>query len=99
MSYPLRRKGWSIGYKPAEIEATLKDTVKALMRKHRAVLAEACVIGRKPLGLLRLVLYEMGRIRLRGIPQVGLIITAAHLTAVGADMGVRIAGVALPARF
>jgi polysaccharide pyruvyl transferase WcaK-like protein len=34
MSHPIRRKGWSIGYKPAGTEATLKETVKALMRKY-----------------------------------------------------------------
>src|SRR6266403_4642203 len=37
MSHPIRRKRWSIGYKPAETEATLKETVKTLMRKYRAV--------------------------------------------------------------
>jgi polysaccharide pyruvyl transferase WcaK-like protein len=37
MSHPIRRKGWSIGYKPAGIEATLKETVKALTRKYWAV--------------------------------------------------------------
>jgi polysaccharide pyruvyl transferase WcaK-like protein len=38
ISYPIRRKGWSIGYgEPARTEATLKDTVKALTRKYRAV--------------------------------------------------------------
>ena len=37
MSHPIRRKGWSIGYKPAGTDATLKETVKALMRKYRAV--------------------------------------------------------------
>jgi polysaccharide pyruvyl transferase WcaK-like protein len=36
-SHPIRRKGWSIGYKAAETEATLKETVKALTRKYRAV--------------------------------------------------------------
>ncbi len=33
MSHPIRRKGWTIGYKPAGTEATLKETVKALTRK------------------------------------------------------------------
>ena len=37
MSHPIRRKGWSIGYKPAGTDATLKETVKALTRKYRAV--------------------------------------------------------------
>jgi polysaccharide pyruvyl transferase WcaK-like protein len=37
MSYPIRRKGWTIGYKPARTEATLKETVRALTRKHKAV--------------------------------------------------------------
>jgi hypothetical protein len=37
MSYPIRRKGWTIGYKPARTEATLKKTVRALTRKHKAV--------------------------------------------------------------
>jgi polysaccharide pyruvyl transferase WcaK-like protein len=36
-SHPIRRKGWSIGYKPAGTEATLKKTVKALTRKYNAV--------------------------------------------------------------
>src|SRR5215472_5977822 len=36
-SHPIRRKGWSIGYKPAGTEATLKETVKALTRKYSAV--------------------------------------------------------------
>ena len=31
------RKGWTIGYKPARTEATLKKTVRALTRKHKAV--------------------------------------------------------------
>ena len=37
MSHPIRRKGWSIGYKPAGTEATLKEAVRALTRKYRAV--------------------------------------------------------------
>jgi polysaccharide pyruvyl transferase WcaK-like protein len=37
MSHPIRRKGWSIGYKPAGTDATLKETVKALTRKYRVV--------------------------------------------------------------
>jgi polysaccharide pyruvyl transferase WcaK-like protein len=37
MSHPVRRKGWSIGYKPAGTEATLKETVKALTRKYRVL--------------------------------------------------------------
>jgi polysaccharide pyruvyl transferase WcaK-like protein len=37
LALPIRRKGWSIGYKPARTEATLKETVKALARKYRAV--------------------------------------------------------------
>jgi polysaccharide pyruvyl transferase WcaK-like protein len=36
-SHPIRRKGWSIGHKPVEPEATLKETVKALTRKYRGV--------------------------------------------------------------
>ena len=36
-SHPIRRKGWSIGYKPAGTEATLKETVKSLTRKYGAV--------------------------------------------------------------
>src|SRR5262245_19934697 len=36
-SHPIRRKRWSIGYKPAGRESTLKQTVKALMQKHWAV--------------------------------------------------------------
>jgi polysaccharide pyruvyl transferase WcaK-like protein len=36
-SHPIRRKGWSIGYKPAGTGATLKETVKALTRKYSAV--------------------------------------------------------------
>jgi polysaccharide pyruvyl transferase WcaK-like protein len=36
-SHPIRRKGWSIGYKAAGTEATLKNTVKVLTRKYRAV--------------------------------------------------------------
>src|SRR5215472_9789514 len=37
MSHPIRRKGWTIGYKPAGTVATLKETVKALTRKYGAV--------------------------------------------------------------
>src|SRR5258708_5989614 len=37
MSHPIRRRRWSIGYKPAETKTTLKETVKALTRKYRAV--------------------------------------------------------------
>jgi polysaccharide pyruvyl transferase WcaK-like protein len=37
MSHPIRRKGWTIGYKPAGTKATLKETVKALTRKYGAV--------------------------------------------------------------
>src|SRR5258708_15124571 len=37
MSHPIRRKGWTIGYKPAGTEATIKETLKALTRKYRAV--------------------------------------------------------------
>jgi polysaccharide pyruvyl transferase WcaK-like protein len=37
MSHPIRRKGWSIGYKPAGTEAALTETVKALTRKYSAV--------------------------------------------------------------
>src|SRR5215467_7222278 len=37
ISHPIRRKGWSIGYKPVATEATLKETMKALTRKYRAV--------------------------------------------------------------
>ena len=37
MSHPIQRKGWTIGYKPAGTEATLKKTVKALIRKYRTV--------------------------------------------------------------
>jgi polysaccharide pyruvyl transferase WcaK-like protein len=36
-SRPVRRKGWSIGHKPAETEATFKTSVKALTRKYRPV--------------------------------------------------------------
>jgi polysaccharide pyruvyl transferase WcaK-like protein len=35
--HPLRRKGWSIGYKPSRTQATLRDTVKALARKYNAI--------------------------------------------------------------
>jgi polysaccharide pyruvyl transferase WcaK-like protein len=37
MSHPIQRKGWSIGYKPSATDATLKETVKALTHKYRAV--------------------------------------------------------------
>src|SRR5215510_2810597 len=37
MSHPIRRRGRTIGYKPAGTEATLKETVKALTRKYGAV--------------------------------------------------------------
>src|SRR6516162_5950310 len=37
VSYPIRRKRWSIGYKVAKTEASLKETVKALTRKYRAI--------------------------------------------------------------
>ena len=34
-SYPLRRKGWSIGYTAAEAKGSLKAKVKALTRKYK----------------------------------------------------------------
>jgi polysaccharide pyruvyl transferase WcaK-like protein len=37
ISHPIRRNGWSIGYKPAGTEAAFKETVKALTRRYRAV--------------------------------------------------------------
>ncbi|HEV2990324.1 MAG TPA: polysaccharide pyruvyl transferase family protein [Candidatus Angelobacter sp.] len=37
MSHPIQRKGWSIGYKSAVTEVTLKETVKALTRKHKVI--------------------------------------------------------------
>jgi polysaccharide pyruvyl transferase WcaK-like protein len=37
MSYPLRRKGWTIGYESGVTEATLKQTLKALTRKYKVV--------------------------------------------------------------
>lgn len=36
-SYPVRRKGWSIGYKPLQPKPILKEKVKALTRKYRGV--------------------------------------------------------------
>jgi polysaccharide pyruvyl transferase WcaK-like protein len=36
-SHPIRRKDWSIGYKPAGTKSTIKEIVKALTRKYRAV--------------------------------------------------------------
>src|SRR5262249_19833061 len=36
-SYPIQRKGWSIGYKPARTKSTPKETIKALTRKYSAV--------------------------------------------------------------
>src|SRR5215471_18151440 len=36
-SRPIRRRGWTIGYKPAGSQASLKETVKALTRKYRAL--------------------------------------------------------------
>jgi polysaccharide pyruvyl transferase WcaK-like protein len=36
-THPIRRKGWNIIHKPAEIEATLKETVKSLTRKYGTV--------------------------------------------------------------
>jgi polysaccharide pyruvyl transferase WcaK-like protein len=55
-SHPIRRKGWSIGYKPAGTEATLKETVKALARKSGAVfypLKAAHAVFRLPSEILR----------------------------------------------
>jgi polysaccharide pyruvyl transferase WcaK-like protein len=37
VSHPIRRKRWSIGYKPAGTQATLRETVKALTRKYSVV--------------------------------------------------------------
>ena len=37
MSRPIRRRGWSIGYKPVGTQVTLRETVKALTRKYSAV--------------------------------------------------------------
>jgi len=37
ISHPIRRNGWSIGYKPTRTESPLKRTVKALTRKYRGV--------------------------------------------------------------
>jgi len=36
-SYPIARRGWTIGYKPAGTETTFKATVKALTRRYGAV--------------------------------------------------------------
>jgi polysaccharide pyruvyl transferase WcaK-like protein len=36
-SYPIRRRGWSIEHKPAGTNTSLKETVKALTGKYRAV--------------------------------------------------------------
>jgi polysaccharide pyruvyl transferase WcaK-like protein len=36
-AYPLRRKRWSLGYRPAETETTFKENMKALARKYRVV--------------------------------------------------------------
>jgi polysaccharide pyruvyl transferase WcaK-like protein len=36
-SYPLRRNGWSIGYKPSGTQTTLRETVKSFARKYNAV--------------------------------------------------------------
>src|SRR6516164_3024495 len=36
-SHPIRRKGWSIGYKPVVSGGSLKRTVKALARKYWVV--------------------------------------------------------------
>jgi polysaccharide pyruvyl transferase WcaK-like protein len=56
MSHPIRRKGWSIGYKPAGTEATLTETVKALTRKYGAIfylLKAANALVRLPSEVLR----------------------------------------------
>ncbi len=56
ISHPIQRKGWTIGYKPAGTEATLKKAVKALFRKYRAVfcaLRAINVIVRLPSEVLR----------------------------------------------
>jgi polysaccharide pyruvyl transferase WcaK-like protein len=37
LSHPVRRKSWTIGYKPAGTQATIRETVKALAREYRAV--------------------------------------------------------------
>jgi polysaccharide pyruvyl transferase WcaK-like protein len=37
VSHPIQRKRWSIGYRPARIETTLKETVKTLTRKYRSI--------------------------------------------------------------
>jgi polysaccharide pyruvyl transferase WcaK-like protein len=37
MSHPIRRKGWTIGYKPPRTEATVKETMKGLTRKYWGV--------------------------------------------------------------
>jgi polysaccharide pyruvyl transferase WcaK-like protein len=50
-SHPIRRKRWSIGYKPAGTEATFKRSMKALARKYRAVfylLKETSAVVRLP---------------------------------------------------
>jgi polysaccharide pyruvyl transferase WcaK-like protein len=36
-SHPLRRKGWSFGYKPSRTQTTLRDAVSALARKYKVV--------------------------------------------------------------
>ena len=36
-SHPLRRKGWSFGYKPSRTQATLRDAVSVLARKYKVV--------------------------------------------------------------
>src|SRR5215470_14710691 len=37
MSYPIRRRGWSIGYMPPQSEGTLRPTLKALTRRYTAI--------------------------------------------------------------
>src|SRR5215831_10448239 len=36
-SHPIRRKEWSIGYKPAKTGSTIKHAVKALTRDYKAI--------------------------------------------------------------
>lgn len=60
ISRPMRRKGWSIGYKRARTEASLAKTVKALTRKYRAVfylLKATNAVVRLPIEVLRELVF------------------------------------------
>ncbi|WP_027557032.1 polysaccharide pyruvyl transferase family protein [Bradyrhizobium sp. Cp5.3] len=56
VSHPIRQTGWSVGYKPAETDATFKASVKALVRNCPplfSLLKAGNAVARQTTGILR----------------------------------------------